>query len=141
MTAQTNQFVREEGPSLRDLTAPETAVGKAKLEYRFISSANPIQVSQPAGPGAAQNTSTFDLQVMISNPGPAVPIVSISITFPLGTGDNQLSTALPPPTYDDKEWSIEPVDAQTGTIIIKPASDSTASSPKTQMVTEAIVFS
>lgn len=125
-----------------DQTVFETAaVGRAQLQYRFISSANPVQVSQPAGPGAGANTSTFDLQVMISNPGPAVPIVSISITFPLGTGDNQISTALPPPIYGGNEWSIEPVDGHPGTIIIKPASDSTAASPKPQMVTEAIVFS
>lgn len=129
------------GQTLQDLTLSEPAAfAEARLEYRFISNANPVQVSQPAGPGAAQNTSTFDLQVMISNPGPAVPVLSISITFPLGTGDNQLSTALPPPTYDDKEWSIEPVAGEAGTIIIKPASDSTAPSPKPQMITEAIVF-
>src|SRR5687767_6888809 len=112
--------------------APKAAT--ARLEYRLIASANPIRVSTPGGSGAAKHDSVFDLQVMITNPGPAVPLTSVTITFPLGPGDNELSTSLPSPTSDDENWSIESVDDKSNEIIIKHKTGSS------RPVTSAIIF-
>ena len=56
----TDQEIKR-GQTLQDLTFSEPAAfAEAQLEYRFISSVNPVQVLQPAGPGAAESISTFD---------------------------------------------------------------------------------